>query len=179
MSKKPAKHVPFFHPAVLLATWFGSGFSPKASGTAGSLAALPFAYGIHVTLGPMALFAAAFLVFAVGLWASREYMKLSGNNDDPGAIVIDEVAGQWLILVGLPPTLQAYALGFFVFRVFDVLKPWPICLADQKIPGALGVMLDDMLAGLYPYFLLTVAVGVSLVTGHGLTLLNTLYDLIH
>ena len=80
-------------------------------------------------------------------------LKATGRNDDPSEIVVDEVAGQWLLLAFLFPTWQAYAVGFFFFRLFDVIKPWPVCVADRKIKGGLGVMFDDMLAGIYPVIL--------------------------
>jgi len=133
-----------------IATWFGSGLSPFASGTAGSLAALPFAYVIQVTLGNVALFIASLIMFCIGWWASVKYLKATGRTDDPSEIVVDEVAGQWLLLSVLFPTWHSYFVGFLLFRIFDVVKPWPVSWADQKIGGGLGVMFDDMLAALYP-----------------------------
>jgi phosphatidylglycerophosphatase A len=135
-----------------IATWFGSGLSPFISGTAGSLAALPFAYLIHITLGNFGLFAASIIMFFVGWWASEQYVSATGT-DDPGQIVVDEVAGQWLLLSVLFPTWQSYLIGFLLFRIFDIVKPWPVSLADRKIKGGLGVMADDMLAALYPILL--------------------------
>lgn len=134
-----------------IATWFGSGLSPFASGTAGSLAALPFAYLIHATLGGYALFIASLVAFFVGCWAAQQFVNHSGISD-PKPVVIDEVAGQWLLLSALFPTWQSYVVGFILFRIFDVIKPWPVCWADEKLEGGLGVMFDDMLAGFYPIF---------------------------
>lgn len=133
-----------------IATWFGSGLSPIMSGTAGSLAALPFAWIIQSTLGSYALFIAAFAIFGIGVWASNEYLKHNPGKEDPGQIVVDEVAGQWLLLSVLVPTWQAYLVGFILFRAFDILKPWPVSWADNNVDGGLGVMLDDMLAATYP-----------------------------
>jgi phosphatidylglycerophosphatase A len=134
-----------------IATWFGSGLSPVASGTAGSLAALPFAYVIQVTLGNAALFAASIIIFLIGWWAAAQFVrKMPGKSDDPGEIVVDEVAGQWLLLSVLFPTWQSYLVGFFLFRFFDIMKPWPVSVADRKLKGGFGVMFDDMLAALYP-----------------------------
>lgn len=144
--------LPFLHPASLIATWFGSGLLPIAPGTWGSAAALPFAAAIVWASGPAAgpwvLLAASLLAFLVGLWASARYAEAC-DKDDPGPVVIDEVAGQWLTLVpaGLDPLL--YLVGFFAFRVFDVLKPWPANWMDRALKGGLGIMLDDMVAGLY------------------------------
>ncbi|MQX37553.1 phosphatidylglycerophosphatase A family protein [Roseospira navarrensis] len=131
-----------------LAVWFGSGLSPWAPGTAGSLAALPFAWGFAWAGGPWGLLAAALVVFAVGLWASTVYARSVGR-DDPGEVVIDEVAGQWLALVpaGLDPVL--FGVGFVAFRVFDIAKPWPVGWLDRMVPGGLGIMADDMAAGVY------------------------------
>ncbi len=153
-SIKPSVRPSLSNPLVLAATWFGAGYLPKAPGTWGSMAALPFAWGLQVAGGNAALIGGILVVFALGVWSSGVFMDLSKSHD-PGAIVIDEVAGQWIVLLAAIPGFSAqapdpilYALGFFLFRVFDVLKPWPISVADKKIGGALGVMLDDVLAGI-------------------------------
>jgi len=140
-----------------IATWFGCGQAPMASGTVGSLGALPFAWVIHYYFGANALFAASLIIFIVGCWASTQYLRHTGRVDDASEVVVDEVAGQWLLLAALPLSLPAYALGFFLFRIFDVLKPWPVSLADRKIKGGIGIMVDDMLAGLYPVIVLMLA----------------------
>ena len=134
------------HPGVLLATWFGAGYLPKAPGTWGSVGALPFAWVLVEIGGLYALGVATVVVFVVGLWASKDYMDRTGAHD-PGAIVIDEVVGQWIVLLAAPLELLPYAIAFVLFRVFDVLKPWPISWADRRIGGAMGVMVDDVLAG--------------------------------
>ena len=135
-------------PAALLATWFGSGLLPKAPGTCGSLAALPFAWGIALAGGWLALLVAILLVFVLGWWAAARTAKATGI-DDPGCIVIDEVAGQWLVLLATPPVFWHYLVGFALFRIFDITKPWPVGWADRHVKGGLGIMLDDVLAGLY------------------------------
>ncbi len=141
-----------------IATWFGSGLSPIVSGTVGSAAALPFAYAIHVMFGGVGLLIASLVIFAVGCWASQQFIDKSGKGNDPGEIVADEVAGMWLVMWGalaswpsaiaLPDWL-AYTVGFILFRVFDIIKPWPVSWADRKVKGGLGVMLDDILAAVY------------------------------
>lgn len=136
------------HPAYILATWFWVGRVPKAPGTWGSLAALPFAWLIVDQAGPLALLAAAALLFPVGCWASAAYAGGIGRND-PGSAVIDEVVGQWMVLAVLPLDPVAYAIGFALFRLFDIAKPWPVSLADRKLTGGFGIMADDVLAGLY------------------------------
>lgn len=136
-----------------LATWFGCGLSPIMSGTAGSLGALPFAFYIHYFYGGGALFFASIAIFIIGVWASNQYLAKMQSSEDPGEIVIDEVAGQWLILSVMFPTWESYLVGFILFRAFDIVKPWPVCLADRKIKGGFGVMFDDMVAGAYPIIL--------------------------
>lgn len=136
------------HPAYILATWFWIGRIPFAPGTWGSLAALPFAWLIADTLGPLALLAAAALLFPIGCWASAAYAEGIGRKD-PGSAVIDEVVGQWMVLAVLPLDGWAYLMGFLLFRLFDVVKPWPVSVADRKLTGGFGIMADDVLAGLY------------------------------
>ena len=139
--------IAFWHPATLAATWFGAGLMGVASGTWGSLAALPFAAAIAWVAGPLALIPAAAVAFAVGVWASN-HIGRSGEKDS-SAIVIDEVAGQWLTLAVVAVDWRYYAIGFLLFRLADIVKPWPASWADRKVPGGLGVMLDDIFAGLY------------------------------
>lgn len=135
-------------PYGLLATWFGVGLSPKAPGTVGSIAALPYAMLIHYFLGgPMLLLAAAALFF-IGVKISDLYMERFSRTGDPKEVVIDEVAGMFLTLSFIGFTAEGYIFGFVVFRLFDILKPWPISWADSKVKGGLGVMLDDILAAI-------------------------------
>jgi phosphatidylglycerophosphatase A len=136
------------HPATIAATWFHAGLLPKAPGTWGSAAALPFAWGLAVLGGAPLLLAAAVACFFVGWWASAIYVARTGV-DDPSEVVIDEVAGQWLVLAAAPLDPLSYGVGFALFRLFDVWKPWPVRWADRRIGGGLGVMVDDILAALY------------------------------
>lgn len=140
--------LPFRHPAVLVATWFGAGFLPGAPGTWGSLAALPFAWLITACFGPVGLLAASFAAFVTGCWAAG-FVSRAGGVRDPGSVVIDEVAGQWLVLAVTPPDLIAYGVGFLLFRIADVVKPWPANWADRSVHGGLGIMLDDIFAAAY------------------------------
>jgi len=133
--------------ARLVATWFGSGLAPRAPGTMGSLAALPFAWAILAWGGGWPSLAVAVLaVTLAGLWATAVVLRASGIKD-PSFVVVDEVAGQWIALLpaGLDPLL--FAAGFVLFRLFDIWKPWPVGWADRDLPGAFGVMADDLLAG--------------------------------
>lgn len=140
--------LPLLHPAALIATWFGSGLLPKIPGTWGSIAALPFAAGLAWLGGPWLLLAASVVIFVIGIWASALYASRLGR-EDPGSVVVDEVAGQWLTLVPVALAFEYYLPGFLLFRLFDILKPWPVSWADRKIKGGFGIMADDVLAALY------------------------------
>lgn len=149
MSRRPPSTLAAADPVAWIATWFGAGLLPKAPGTWGSLAALPFAWIVHAELGQGWLAGAAVLLFAVGTWAAERYRR-HAEAEDPQAVVVDEVVGQWLVLAALPgPELLSYAIGFALFRLFDVWKPWPVSWADRHVKGGLGIMLDDVLAAAY------------------------------
>jgi phosphatidylglycerophosphatase A len=135
-------------PAVLLATWFGAGFLPVAPGSWGALTALPCAALLVWLGGPVLVLAAGVVLFVLGIWAADAYMQ-TVQVHDPSAIVIDEVVGQWVTLALLPLDPVLYALGFVLFRVLDVLKPWPANFIDRAVTGGFGVMLDDVVAGAY------------------------------
>ena len=132
--------------ARVIATWFGCGYSPIAPGTVGTLGALPFAYGLS-TLGPVPYWAGTVAATAGGVWASERMARDLGVKD-PQSVVIDEVAGT-LIAVGLALPLGPWAAlaAVALFRFFDIVKPGPIDTA-QKLPGGLGIMADDVLAGI-------------------------------
>ncbi len=152
-----------------IATWFYSGLLPIAPGTWGSLAALPFAIVLHALGGFPALLIATIVVFLLGWWATAQ--ETAGKEDhDPGEIVIDEVAGMWITLFPLSATFWYLDLdipilpwpgvvaGFFLFRLFDILKPWPVSWADRK-STPFGVMFDDVLAGVYAGICTTILAG--------------------
>lgn len=132
----------------IIATWFGAGYLPKAPGTWGSLAALPFAWIIHDYTGLIGVLIAAVLLFPVGVIASARFADRIGNSD-PGVVVVDEIVGQWFALL---PMLTfgwvGYICAFAAFRLFDILKPWPVGYLDRKLKGGLGIMTDDAAAGL-------------------------------
>ena len=134
--------------AMLLSTWFGCGFFKPAPGTSGSLAALPFAWLLTELGGYQALVIATLTLIAIGVWASNVYSQ-ELLEEDPPQEVIDEVAGQLLTLLVGPPTLIHYLFGFVLFRIADIVKPWPVSWVDQNIKGGLGIMLDDILAASY------------------------------
>lgn len=154
MSARPALARVMKDPVLLLATGFGSGLSPVAPGTAGSAVALGL-YVLAVLYWPPWVFVLGLLVvLAVGSWLCGVAAHRLGRHDH-GAIVWDEFAGYGItmlpVVMGLAPQspVAAGMAGFFIFRVFDVLKPWPVSVADRQVSGGFGVMLDDVLAGLY------------------------------
>jgi phosphatidylglycerophosphatase A len=138
-----------------LAYGFGSGLVPIAPGTAGTVAAIP----LYLLLAPLPLLgylAALGLLTLIGLWACATTMRELGVHD-PGAIVWDEVLGFLLTMAAAPSGWQWILLGFALFRFFDIVKPWPIRTVDRRVPGALGVILDDLIAGLMALALLQIA----------------------
>jgi phosphatidylglycerophosphatase A len=139
---------------VLLATGFGAGYLPITPGSWASLGALPVAWAIVRIWGVSGLAAAVGFAFAAGWWAAATVTKMCAT-EDPGAVVIDEVAGQWLVLAAAPLDPLAYALAFLLFRIFDIWKPWPVRWADRHVKGGLGIMLDDILAAIYAVALLS------------------------
>lgn len=140
-------------PEALVATWFGSGLMPKAPGTWGSLAALPPALLIAWAGGAPALLLAAVMAFVFGMRAASAYAAAAGR-PDPSEVVVDEVAALWLVLAFLPLGFTAWAFAFLAFRFFDVVKPWPVSLADRALKGGLGIMADDTVAAVYTILLL-------------------------
>jgi len=134
--------------ARLIATCGGIGYLKPAPGTWGSAAALLPAWAIHSQLGSLGLLAATALVFALGCWAAGAHIRAIGR-EDPSEIVIDEVPGQWLVLVPAPAEALPYLLGFLAFRLLDIWKPWPARWADRSVHGGIGCMLDDLLAAVY------------------------------
>lgn len=148
MTRKPIPVTRLPKPLLLTTTWFGSGLSPYAPGTAGSLAALPFAWLIAWAFGPLGLFCAAVAVTGLGIVAAQAHVNRTGETD-PGCIVIDEVAGQWFTLVVAPLNPFAYLIGFALFRLFDITKPWPVGAIDRRLKGGAGIMLDDVAAAVY------------------------------
>ncbi len=132
-------------PVVFLVTGFGSGFLRPAPGTWGSLVALGLWWWLLADLGWPWQLVIIVVVFAVGAGLCALTARRHGVHDD-GAIVIDEFVGLWLALLAVPASLPAALAGFVLFRAFDILKPWPVSWADRR-PDALGVMLDDLIAG--------------------------------
>jgi phosphatidylglycerophosphatase A len=139
--------------ARLLATGFGSGYSPLAPGTAGSAVGLLLFWPL-ARMGAAWQIAACGLGFLVGAWASGLLARELGHKD-PGLAVIDEVVGMWVTLVGLPFGFRTALLGFVLFRMMDVVKPWP-ARQLERLPEGWGIMADDVAAGIFAHVALRV-----------------------
>ena len=145
----PPEKLSIFSPVTLLASFGGSGFITPASGTWGSLAALPIATYILFNYSSLYLLYLSFTLFLIGIWVCREWLNAVGDQDnDPSMIVIDEAAGLCLTLAFAEMSLISVFLGFALFRLFDIAKPWPVSWLEKRFSGAFGIMIDDMVAGL-------------------------------
>jgi phosphatidylglycerophosphatase A len=134
-------------PGHLLAFGFGTGLAPVAPGTFGTLAGLPIVLlwwwadaGLIIQAATLAI------LIPLGIWTSARAATALGVHDH-GAIVVDEIAGIALTFVLVPPSIGALVAGFALFRLFDIVKPWPISWLDRHVHGGLGIMADDVVAG--------------------------------
>jgi len=144
--------------ADLVSTWFGCGYSPKAPGTAGSLAALAIAIVLHeyAGFGPWHFAVLAAVVFVPAVWAAGVTARASGLKD-PQFVVIDEVIGLWISLAGAHAyNWKSYLAAFALFRLFDIWKPPPVRQLEA-LPGGWGINLDDVMAGVYAALVLWAA----------------------
>jgi phosphatidylglycerophosphatase A len=133
--------------AHVLAVWFGCGHVPVAPGLAGTLGAIPL-YLVLRGAGAGVVAAVAVLLTVVGIWAAERVARRRGGKD-PQIIVIDEVAGVFVTWIAAPTTLAGLLAGVVLFRIFDQTKPWPARLAERRLPGGWGIVLDDVFAGLW------------------------------
>ncbi len=136
------------NPIHLLSLGFGSGLSRYAPGTMGTLVAIP----LYLLLSQLELLPYLIVVaagFLLGIYVCDKTSKALGVHDHSG-IVWDEIIGYWITMVAIPAvTWQWILAGFVLFRFFDIVKPWPVKIADKRVPGGFGIMFDDLLAGLY------------------------------
>ncbi len=141
------------NPINFLATGFGVGLSPIAPGTFGTLIAIPIyiAFWQYISIVTYALLLVISTIVAVAI--CKRAAKNFGVADHPG-IVIDEMLGFWLTMFSIPPNILTIILGFILFRIFDIVKPWPIRWCDKNVKGGLGIVLDDLIAGLFALILL-------------------------
>jgi len=136
--------------AVGIATWFGCGYFPWGPGTAGSVAAIAMAVLLHVYLGCGRI---TFLMITLALlwpaiWAATRTARLV-QKEDPGLVVVDEVLGQWVTLLGATVLeWKSWMAALLLFRLFDIWKPWPV-RHFERLPGGVGIVSDDLAAGIY------------------------------
>jgi phosphatidylglycerophosphatase A len=143
------------HPLGFLGFGFGSGLVPVAPGTAGTLAAVPL-YLLLKDLPLAGYLAVVALLFLAGLPVCAHAARQLGVHDHP-AIVWDEIVGYLVTMISAPPGLVWIVAGFMLFRFFDILKPWPIRWCDSRVHGGFGIMLDDLLAGVFSAGLLQIS----------------------
>lgn len=152
MKQKPLVVVDFrfliAHPAHFIALGFGSGLPKHAPGTWGTLASLPLFALLQLVFSNSEVALLCLPLFALGVWAAERTGRALGVSDY-GGIVIDEIVAMWLVLCVAPPTWLGWLLAFVFFRLFDILKPWPIRWLDQYVKGGFGVMIDDVLAAVF------------------------------
>lgn len=143
------------HPAHFVALGFGTGLSPFAPGTVGTLLAFPLYFVLAGWLSPFGILLSLPLLFALGVWATERAGRALGVSDHSG-MNWDEIVAMLLVLVFTPPTLGWQISAFLLFRFFDVVKPPPVRQVDRTVKGGMGVMLDDIVAA--GYTLLVIAV---------------------
>jgi phosphatidylglycerophosphatase A len=132
---------------LLLSSWFGVGRLPLAPGTWGTLGAVPLVLIISY-FGPIPAVISLAVIILLAVWTSDISQKVLGK-DDPPEVVIDEVAGYFVAVFLLPFSWWSFILGFLLFRIFDILKPFPIRMIHKKVKGGIGICLDDIVAGVY------------------------------
>jgi len=134
-------------PLHLMAVGFGSGLARKAPGTWGTLAAVPFYYFLSfLSIKTYVIFLIVSSIFGIFICHVTQKQMVG---DDPSAIVWDEFVGYWITMLAVPLSLQWTIVGFILFRFFDILKPYPICWLDKNVKGGLGIMVDDIVAGIF------------------------------
>jgi phosphatidylglycerophosphatase A len=153
----------FKNPVTWACTWFGMGLMHPAPGTWGTIGALPIGMILVALGGYVGLSIGIAFVAIIGFWAVEKFEEMTGTHDS-GMIVIDEVAGLWVALLACVGQHPAYLIGAFVFfRFFDILKPFPVGWIDRNLSGAKGVMLDDIMAGIYAALVL---IGIQYALAH-------------
>ncbi len=134
-----------FNPIHFVAFGFGAGYAKKAPGTVGTLVGIPFVLAFQQ--GSLEIYLVATLIMTLfGIWLCGASSRLMGVHDHPG-IVWDEIVGYMITMIAAPTGWQWLLLGFILFRIFDIFKPWPISYIDRNLHGGIGIMLDDVLAG--------------------------------
>ena len=142
-------------PVCFIGLGFGSGLAPIAPGTFGTLAAIPI-YLLMQNLSLVTYLILTSIGFILGVWIcerSAEWL----DREDPGAVVWDEIVGYLITMIAAPTGWLWILTGFVLFRFFDIVKPWPISIADKEIHGGLGIMVDDVIAGIFACILIQFA----------------------
>jgi len=135
----------FRDPVLFVAFGFGAGLAKKAPGTFGTLVGIPI-YLLLVVAGPTCYALSLIALTLGGIWICQQASDRLGVHDHQG-IVLDEIVGFLITMVAVPVSWQAILIGFALFRLFDIVKPWPIRIIDERVGGGLGIMMDDVLAG--------------------------------
>lgn len=148
MDKKIRQRVSMLNPVHNLALGFGSGLVPKAPGTFGTLAALPIVLALSIYTSLSIYIFTTIFVCIIGIWLCGKTAQDMQVHDD-SSIVWDEIAGMLITMIAVPMTWQYLLAGFVLFRLFDILKPWPISYLDKHVDGGFGIMIDDVLAGIF------------------------------
>jgi len=159
-SRAPDARFLLSHPAHFVALGFGSGLAPKAPGTFGTLAALGLYWLLALVLPPLAIAFVAIPLFFLGIWAAERTARDLGVQDH-GSIVIDEIAAFLPLAALASASLVLQLVAFGLFRLFDIWKPPPIRLLEQRLKGGFGVMFDDLVAACYAYGVLLVVIVVQ------------------
>ncbi|WP_299079449.1 phosphatidylglycerophosphatase A [uncultured Paraglaciecola sp.] len=148
MDKAIRARVSLLNPVHFLALGFGSGLAPKMPGTFGTLAALPLVIALSYFSHVSSYLMVTVLVSIIGIWICEKTAHDMGVHDD-SSIVWDEIAGMLITMLAVPLSWQTLLAGFVLFRFFDILKPWPISYLDKHVHGGFGIMIDDVLAGVF------------------------------
>lgn len=138
-------------PDAVIATWFGVGLLRPAPGTLGTIAAIPFGFAINYYSHPVFLLAAALILLLGSSKAVHRFGKKVGETDS-SSIVVDEVVGMWIAGAAAFTNPALWLLAFALFRFFDIVKIWPASFFDKKVKNGFGVMMDDVVAGIYALF---------------------------
>jgi len=157
---KPLSATLLKKPIHFLALGFGSGLEPKAPGTAGTVMAIPL-YLLLQMLSMELYIAAVVIICLAGIYICDQSSKLMGVHDHPG-IVWDEFAGFFITMIAVPFSWLWILVGFGLFRFFDIVKPWPIRVIDRKVQGGFGIMLDDIIAGVFAAICLQLIIWISI-----------------
>lgn len=155
MVRKQSKRELIKQPIHFFSFGFGSGLMPKAPGTFGTLPAIVLVW-LFASLDAAAYIGVVAFVTIIGIYLCGATAKAMGEHDSP-SIVWDEIAGYMIAMIAIPVSWQSLLLAFVLFRLFDILKPWPIRWLDKHVDGGFGIMIDDVLAGFFTLILMHIA----------------------